>query len=122
MITFSDVLWYSHVKPVTPAGRFVPPPPATETGLGTEVPSAEFTVAPLGHDAAAVVVVGVESGAAVDVGVNVADDDPVVEDPQALSAVAAASAIRGIQGKLVRVTGDISSTEPVPLKTPTRAL
>jgi hypothetical protein len=96
--------------PVTGAGNGVAAP-ATPTAFGTVIPSADPTDAPVGHCAAAVDAVGV--GAVVEG----ADEDAVAVDPgdeppQAARGAEKASAIKGIQRELLRVTGGASVLQP----------
>jgi hypothetical protein len=94
--------------PVAPLGSVAVLPPTTFVGSGSVIPSADPTVEPLGHWAAAVDAVGV--GAAT-VGVAAADDDVegvgfALDPPQAARVAANGSAISGIQRELRPVTGN----------------
>jgi hypothetical protein len=117
MITFTPVAppAYSHTIPEAPAGSSVEPPPLMPTASGSpDVPRAESTVLPDGHEDDAVVVVTV--GAAVAGGTVAAavGVDPELELaagdelPQAARVPAAARVASGIQNELLRVTCDAS--------------
>jgi hypothetical protein len=120
MITFTPDVppTYSQTIPEAPAGSSVEPPPLMPTAFGSpDVPRAESTVLPEGHDEEAVVVVGsatvgaAVAGGAVAAGVGV-DPEPELaagdELPQAARVAAAASVASGIQYELLRVTCDAS--------------
>lgn len=116
-ITFSVDAWYSHTIPVAPAGSSVDPPPLRPTASGSpDVPSADETVLPEGHDddAVVVVIVGAAVGGAVAFGadaVGVAAElefELGVELPQAARVAAAARVANGNKSDLLRVTFDAS--------------
>lgn len=103
MITLSVVPLYSHVKPVAPLGNCPVPVSGTPVASGRVVDSADPTVEPLGHWAAAAAAVGVGVGAAV----PAADDGGgvlVLDPPQAARVVANINAMSGIQRGLLLVT------------------
>jgi hypothetical protein len=121
MITFTPDAppVYSHTIPEAPAGSSVEPPPLMPTAFGRpDVPRAESTVPPEGHDedAVVVVIVGAAVGAAVAIGAVAAGVgvDPELELaagdelPQAVRAAKTARVARGIQYECVRVTWDAS--------------
>ena len=113
MIALAVVPRYSHTMPLAPFGSGVLPKPATPTGFGSVVPSADPTVLPEGQAADAAVVAGIVTVAvAVAVGVD-ADAvgvavDPVLALPHAPRAAAHAKVVRGIQRELLRVTCNAS--------------
>ena len=123
MMTFSVAAWYSHTKPVAPLGSWVVPPPATPVASGSVVPSADPTVAPVGHEADAATTVGV-AAAAGGVGVDVAA--PVVGDglelPQAVRVAAKTNAVSAIQRELLSVTCNASLSDLADTRGPTGAL
>jgi hypothetical protein len=124
MITFTPVAppEYSHTIPVAPAGSSVEPPPLMPTASGSpDVPRAESTVLPEGHedDAVVVVIVGAAVGGAVAFGAEAVGVEPELELaagdelPQAASVAAAARVANGIQYECVRVTWDASVIKSV---------
>lgn len=122
MITFTPDAppEYSHTIPEAPAGSSVEPPPLMPTAFGSpDVPRAESTVLPEGHDedAVVVVIVGAAVGGAVAIGAEATGVgvDPELElaagdePPQAASVAAAMATVpSGIQCEMLRVTCDAS--------------